>query len=131
MLLYLLIVFIFLVVLRSFLYFPTLEEHMKRNNFNELPTGKLTLLTKNKYIDEANKIWYRRSFLGSILHHPSENYVFEEYSEKSSSEVLVNKKDFERGSYERSYKPGSFNYYSSLHSPLRHFVADVLPLVIY
>ncbi len=129
MLLSLLIVFTFLVVFRSFLYFPTFEEHMKRNELNKLPTGKLTLLTKNKYTDEANKIWYRRSFLGSILHHPSENYVFEEYSKQSSSEVLVNKKDFERGSYD--YKPGSFNYYSSWHNPLRHFVADVLPLMIY
>jgi hypothetical protein len=114
-------------------YFPSLQEHVERNKHNKKPTGKLLLIDneKNLYQDEANVIWYRRPFWKSVCHHPFENYVLEEYNEKSesSSEVEIKREDLDRGVYH--YKTATFNYYSSIFHPLRHVVADVLPSIFY
>ena len=47
----------------------------------------------------------------------------------SSSEVNILKTDFDNGIL--NFKPASFNYYSSFNSPISHFFADILPIIIY
>jgi hypothetical protein len=57
--------------------------------------------------------------------------VFETYdvNKQSSSEVQILKTDFDSGV--QKFKTSSFNYYSSFNSPVSHFFADVVPIIIY
>jgi hypothetical protein len=59
------------------------------------------------------------------------NYTFETYclNEISSSEATITIADFENGIMR--FKPEYFNYYSSYYSPVSHFFADVLPIILY
>lgn len=110
---------------------PSKRMHIKRNKFNIFPIGKLRYIKGNEYIDNNNIIWIKRGFLASLLHNPMNKYVFETYSlgEKSSSEVEILKSDFDNG--KQNFMPASYNYYSSFNSPISHFFADVLPIIIY
>lgn len=122
-----------IVFIDKFFYFPSFKEHIERNKFNIYPKGKLILINREKslYKDENNIIWYKRSFIKSVFHEPFENYVFEEYDERKneSSEAQILKQDFDTGV--TNFKPASYNYYSSIFHPWRHFVADVLPIFLY
>lgn len=110
---------------------PSLTVHINRNKYNICPVGHLIHLKGDKYIDQNNIIWIKRGFFTSLLHNPFQYYVFETYDVKkqSSSEVEILKKDFDNGN--QFFKPTSFNYYSSFNSPLSHFFADVLPIIMY
>tara|TARA_Y100001970_G_C14081210_1_gene774810 strand:+ start:387 stop:1055 length:669 start_codon:yes stop_codon:yes gene_type:complete len=93
----------------------TEEEHLNRNKFNELPTGKLTLKEKNIYVDENNDTWVRYPDYNASYHQPC-YYVFaairsliakrtfgflkvpnltfkKENEDLTSSEVVVNRYD--------------------------------------
>ena len=126
-------VFSLIIFFKIYFYIPSFKKHIERNKQNILPKGKLRLFNKDKnlYNDEANVIWYKRQFVESIFHNPFKNFVFEEYNEDiiTSSEVEILKEDFNKGF--TTYKPGSYNYYSSIFYPVRHFFADILPIGIY
>jgi hypothetical protein len=129
-----LIVIIFVILLflyKHYFKIPSRIEHINRNKYNIFPVGKLTHIKDDKYIDKNNVIWIKRSFLQSLLHNPFRYYVFETYDSQqiSSSEVEICKKDFDNGI--QHFKPASYNYYSSFNSPISHFFADILPIIIY
>lgn len=132
---YVVLVILFIIILLIFYFnyskIPSFEDHVNRNKNNVLPLGKLTNIKDNKYLDENNIIWIKRGFMASLLHNPLKYYIFEEYNSKkqSSSEAEILKKNFDNG--KQFFKPASFNYYSSINSPLSHFFADVLPIIIY
>ena len=113
---------------------PTKIQHINRNKMNILPVGKLMLVPNNGdeyYLDENNIKWKKRTFFRNLLHNPFKNYTFETYNpdDISSSEATITITDFENGIMR--FKTGSFNYYSSYYSPVSHFFADVLPIILY
>jgi hypothetical protein len=113
---------------------PTKIQHINRNKMNILPVGKLTLIPNNGdeyYLDENNIKWKKRTFFRNLLHNPFKNYTFETYNpdDISSSEATITITDFENRIMR--FKPESFNYYSSYYSPVSHFFADVLPIILY
>lgn len=121
------------VYLYVFLYFYSKIKtyHKNRNRYNTLPVGGLTHVKNNTYRDANGITWIKRSFTKSLLHNPWQYYVFETYDagEPSSSEVTVLKTDFDNGI--TRFHPSSFNYYSSLRFPVRHALADVLPVFLF
>ena len=125
------VIIIIIIVYKYYDKIPSKKEHINRNKYNVFPVGNLTHIKDDKYIDKHNIIWIKRGFFNSLLHNPSEKYVFETYDihKISSSEVEVLKKEFDAGI--QNFKPASFNYYSSFNSPLSHFFADFLPIIIY
>jgi hypothetical protein len=115
----------------NFSKIPSYSEHISRNKYNVIPIGILRHINSNNYIDENGVIWVKRGFLRSLLHNPFKYYVFETYdvNKQSSSEVQILKTDFDSGV--QKFKTSSFNYYSSFNSPVSHFFADVVPIIIY
>ena len=122
--------FLFIFLVENYHKIPTKIQHINRNKTNILPVGKLTLMD-DYYLDENNIKWKKRSFLRNLLHNPFKNYTFETYSPNYiySSEATITITDFENGIMR--FKPESFNYYSSYYSPVSHFFADVLPIILY
>jgi len=127
----LIIIGIIFFILINYYKVPSYSAHINRNKYNRVPVGNLRYINKNKYIDQNNIVWIKRGFLNSLLHNPFKYYIFETYdtNKQSSSEVQILKQDFNSG--KQNFKPASFNYYSSFHSPISHFFADVLPIIIY
>jgi len=125
------ILLFFLIFIQNYSKIPSLTVHINRNKYNIFPVGHLIQVKDDKYIDQNNIIWIKRGFFTSLLHNPFQYYVFETYDIKKqgSSEVEILKKDFDNGN--QNFKPTSFNYYSSFNSPLSHFFADVLPIIMY
>jgi hypothetical protein len=130
-LLFILAVIILLLIIQNYAKIPSRSGHLNRNKYNKRPTGNLTFVKDNQYIDDDGVTWLKRSFNNSTFHDPHNNYTFESYDEpnKSSSEVTINIRDFENGNH--NFKTSTFNYYSSFRYPLEHMFADVLPSVIY
>ena len=122
---------IFFIIYNNYYKIPKRIDHINRNKYNIFPLGYLIHLKDDKYIDQNNIIWIKRGFFTSLLHNPFQYYVFETYDvqKQSSSEVEILKKDFDNG--KKNFKPTSFNYYSSFNSPVSHFFADVLPIIMY
>lgn len=110
---------------------PSYNDHMNRNQNNQLPAGKLSPSNKNTYVDEAGTVWIRRTFLLSILHNPLKYYVFESHDPtcQSSFEVEATKTDFDAGF--QSFRFATYNFFSSNIHPLSHFFADILPILLY
>lgn len=130
--LYLLLILSFLFILWAYYPFiPSRMKHINRNQNNIFPVGKLMLHKNGHYFDENGIVWIKRSFMASLLHRPWKYYVFETYDEtqESSSEVEVLREDFDKDI--QKFQPGSFNYYSSIQTPISHFFADVLPILLY
>ena len=123
-----------IILLQNYHKIPTKIEHINRNKTNILPAGKLMLIPNNGdeyYLDENNIKWKKRTFFRNLLHNPFKNYTFETYcpNDISSSEATITITDFENGIMR--FKPESFNYYSSYYTPVSHFFADVLPIILY
>ena len=110
---------------------PSRINHINRNQYNQFPIGKLSLIKDDEFIDESGILWVKRGFVNSILHNPFKYYIFETYDKTkiSSSEVEILKRDFDEGN--QNFSPSSFNYYSSFNYPISHFFADILPIVMY
>ena len=110
---------------------PSRINHINRNQYNQFPIGKLSLIKDDEFIDESGILWIKRGFVNSILHNPFKYYIFETYDKTkiSSSEVEILKRDFDEGN--QNFSPSSFNYYSSFNYPISHFFADILPIVMY
>ena len=130
----LLLILPLILLVQNYHKIPTKIEHINRNKTNILPAGKLMLIPNNGdeyYLDENNIKWKKRTFFRNLLHNPFKNYTFETYcpNDISSSEATITITDFENGIMR--FKPESFNYYSSYHSPVSHFFADVLPIILY
>ena len=106
---------------------PSRINHINRNQYNQFPIGKLSLIKDDEFIDESGILWVKRGFLNSILHNPFKYYIFK--TKISSSEVEILKRDFDKGN--QNFSPSSFNYYSSFNYPISHFFADILPIVMY
>jgi hypothetical protein len=126
--------FLLILLVQNYHKIPTKIQHINRNKMNILPVGKLMLITNNGdeyYLDENNIKWKKRTFFRNLLHNPFKNYTFETYypNDISSSEATISITDFENGIMR--FKPESFNYYSSYNSPVSHFFADVLPIILY
>lgn len=126
--------FLLILIVQNYHKIPTRIQHITRNKTNILPVGKLILISNNTdeyYIDENNIKWKKRSFFRNLLHNPFKNYTFETYSPNDiySSEASITIGDFNNGIMR--FKPESFNYYSSYYSPVSHFFADILPIIIY
>ena len=126
--------FLLILLVRNYHKIPTKIQHINRNKTNILPVGKLMLIPNNGdeyYLDENNIKWKKRTFFRNLLHNPFKNYTFETYcpNDISSSEATITITDFENGIMR--FKPESFNYYSSYYSPVSHFFADVLPIIVY
>ena len=115
----------------NYIKIPSLRDHIRRNQYNIFPAGKLIQYDKNKYIDEDEIIWVKRGFLYSVFHNPLKYYVFESYDPETqySFEVKAVKEEFDKGI--QIFRFGSFNFYSSMTHPVSHFFADVLPIFIY
>jgi hypothetical protein len=123
-----------ILLLQNYHKIPTKIQHINRNKMNILPVGKLMLIPNNGdeyYLDENNIKWKKRTFFRNLLHNPFKNYTFETHypDDISSSEATITITDFENGIMR--FKPESFNYYSSYYSPVSHFFADVLPIILY
>ena len=123
-----------ILLLQNYHKIPTKIQHINRNKMNILPVGKLILIPNKGdeyYLDENNIKWKKRTFFRNLLHNPFKNYTFETYNpdDISSSEATITITDFENGIMR--FKPESFNYYSSYYSPVSHFFADVLPIILY
>ena len=130
----LLLSFLFILVVQNYHKIPTKIQHINRNKTNILPVGKLMLVSNNVdeyYLDENNIKWKKRTFFRNLTHNPFKNYTFETYfpNEVYSSEATITITDFENGIMR--FKPESFNYYSYYFSPVSHFFADVLPIILY
>ena len=129
------IIFVVLLVLlllyQNYYKIPSLKNHINRNKHNIFPVGELTQINNDKYKDKNNVIWIKRGFFNSLLHNPFKYYVFETYDVKKhhSSEVEILKTEFDNGN--QNFEPASFNYYSSFNSPISHFFADILPIILY
>ena len=112
---------------------PSLQEHIRRSQYNMFPSGKLMQYDKDKntYIDEDEIIWVKRDFLSSLFHNPFKYYVFESYipGKQYSFEVEAVKEEFDKGI--QLFRFGTFNFYSSLTHPVSHFFSDVLPIILY
>lgn len=125
-------IILFLILLKiNYDKIPSRINHINRNQYNQFPIGKLSLIKDDEFIDESGILWVKRGFLNSILHNPFKYYIFETYDKTkiSSSEVEILKRDFDEGN--QNFSPSSFNYYSSFNYPISHFFADILPIVMY
>lgn len=125
-------IILFLILLKiNYDKIPSRINHINRNQYNEFPIGKLSLIKDDEFIDESGILQVKRGFLNSILHNPFKYYIFETYDKTkiSSSEVEILKRDFDKGN--QNFSPSSFNYYSSFNYPISHFFADILPIVMY
>ena len=125
-------IILFLILLKiNYDKIPSRINHINRNQYNQFPIGKLSLIKDDEFIDESGILWVKRGFLNSILHNPFKYYIFETYDKTkiSSSEVEILKRDFDKGN--QNFSPSSFNYYSSFNYPISHFFADILPIVVY
>lgn len=125
-------IILFLILLKiNYDKIPSRINHINRNQYNQFPIGKLSLIKDDDFIDESGILWVKRGFLNSILHNPFKYYIFETYDKTkiSSSEVEILKRDFDKGN--QNFSPSSFNYYSSFNYPISHFFADILPIVMY
>ena len=125
-------IILFLILLKiNYDKIPSRINHINRNQYNEFPIGKLSLIKDDEFIDESGILQVKRGFLNSILHNPFKYYIFETYDKTkiSSSEVEILKRDFDEGN--QNFSPSSFNYYSSFNYPISHFFADILPIVMY
>ena len=125
-------IILFLILLKiNYDKIPSRINHINRNQYNQFPIGKLSLIKDDDFIDESGILWIKRGFLNSILHNPFKYYIFETYDKTkiSSSEVEILKRDFDEGN--QNFSPSSFNYYSSFNYPISHFFADILPIVMY
>ena len=125
-------IILFLILLKiNYDKIPSRINHINRNQYNQFPIGKLSLIKDDEFIDESGILWVKRGFVNSILHNPFKYYIFETYDKTkiSSSEVEILKRDFDKGN--QKFKPSSFNYYSSFNYPISHFFADILPIVMY
>ena len=122
------VIVIVIIVYKYYDKIPSKKAHINRNKHNVFPVGNLTHIKDDKYKDKNNINWIKRGFFNSLLHNPSEKYVFETYDlyKRSSSEVEILKKEFDAGI--QNFKPASFNYYSSFNSPLSHLPIVLLPL---
>ena len=119
-------IILFLILLKiNYDKIPSRINHINRNQYNQFPIGKLSLIKDDEFIDESGILWVKRGFVNSILHNPFKYYIFETYDKTkiSSSEVEILKSDFDKGN--QKFKPSSFNY------PISHFFADILPIVMY
>ena len=128
----LIMVILFLILLKiNYDKIPSRINHINRNQYNQFPIGKLSLIKDDEFIDESGILWVKRGFVNSILHNPFKYYIFETYDKTkiSSSEVEILKRDFDEGN--QNFSPSSFNYYSSFNYPISHFFADILPIVMY
>lgn len=130
----LLLIVLFILIVQNYHKIPTKIQHINRNKTNILPVGNLILIPNNGdeyYLDENNIKWKRRTFFRNLLHYPFKNYTFETYfpNDIYSSEASITITDFENGIMR--FKPESFNYYSSYYSPVSHFFADILPIILY
>ena len=125
-------IILFLILLKiNYDKIPSRINHINRNQYNQFPIGKLSLINDDEFIDESGILWVKRGFLNSILHNPFKYYIFETYDKTkiSSSEVEILKREFDEGN--QIFSPSSFNYYSSFNYPISHFFADILPIVMY
>ena len=125
-------IILFLILLKiNYDKIPSRINHINRNQYNQFPIGKLSLIKDDEFIDESGILWVKRGFVNSILHNPFKYYIFETYDKTkiSSSEVEILKRDFDKGN--QNFSPSSFNYYSSFNYPISHFFADILPIVMY
>jgi hypothetical protein len=125
-------IILFLILLKiNYDKIPSRINHINRNQYNQFPIGKLSLIKDDEFIDESGILWVKRGFVNSILHNPFKYYIFETYDKTkiSSSEVEILKRDFDEGN--QNFSPSSFNYYSSFNYPISHFFADILPIVMY
>jgi hypothetical protein len=128
----LIMIILFLILLKiNYDKIPSRINHINRNQYNQFPIGKLSLIKDDEFIDESGILWVKRGFVNSILHNPFKYYIFETYDKTkiSSSEVEILKRDFDEGN--QNFSPSSFNYYSSFNYPISHFFADILPIVMY
>lgn len=125
-------IILFLILLKiNYDKIPSRINHINRNQYNQFPIGKLSLIKDDEFIDESGILWVKRGFLNSILHNPFKYYIFETYDKTkiSSSEVEILKREFDEGN--QIFSPSSFNYYCSFNYPISHFFADILPIVMY
>ena len=125
-------IILFLILLKiNYDKIPSRINHINRNQYNQFPIGKLSLIKDDEFIDESGILWVTRGFVNSILHNPFKYYIFETYDKTkiSSSEVEILKREFDEGN--QIFSPSSFNYYSSFNYPISHFFADILPIVMY
>jgi len=127
----LLLIFVVILLIGNYHKIPTRMQHINRNRTNILPKGRIRARKGDYYLDENNIKWKKRTFFRNLLHNPFKNYTFETYEPNYifSSEATITIADFEKEIIR--FKPESFNYYSSYYSPVSHFFADVLPIILY
>jgi len=71
---YLIIRILIAVLLTGLLFFSHSETHLKRNQYNKLPIGKLTLIQADTFEDENNVIWILQPHSKNIFHQPDDKY---------------------------------------------------------
>ena len=126
---------------------PTRNVHLHRNDFNCVPNSMATIAKtlETKFIGKKPCEVYRDSLTGckwvkmpwylSLFHNPAKNLKFMAFdndiiaSATSSSEFIISKA---KGSIETfagsDIKKGSYNFRTN---GIRHFWADIFPVVVY
>jgi len=130
-LLTIILIIILIIIYKNYDKIPSKTDHINRNKYNTFPVKQLKYIKGNTYVDNADIIWIKRSFLQSIFHNPFIYYVFEtcDPNKIGSCEVKVLKNEFDNNY--QNFKPSSYNYYSSMNDPISHLFADIIPIMIY
>lgn len=125
--------------------FPTKQLHVNRNHYNLLPVGDLISKRPDVYADTDGNLWNKMPWYFTMFHNPVKNIKLIHYditmckNGVGSSEIIVPKKNVKQTPNGHpntikhgSWKIGSYNY-RDIYTTSRweHFVADVLPNVIY
>ena len=133
-------------------YIPSKDQHTNRNIYNKHPVGDLTFYGmidewgQNVYVDESGKRWHELKWYNSIYHNPIKNIKMQYYHSDipeychslSSSEIIVPKSKLVHGHseeikiYNNDIKIGSYNFKDFKKAGrIKHFLADVFPVVLY
>lgn len=123
--------------------FPSKKLHLKRNSYQTSPVGTLISKQHNRFVDDAGNVWLLLPWYQSMFHNPAVNIkliLYDPVPSVGSSEIIVAKKAVQKKkSYDGSlvippghYKMGSYNFRDfNLSSQWKHFVADILPNIVY
>lgn len=126
---------------------PTYHSHCCRNDFNVAPKDKLEWIdvkinrgrtTRQAYFDSATQTkWFVQPWYLSMFHNPAKNYKLVCYDDDAlqqapgSSEIIVPKSahNTKEGTIDiANMRQGSYNYRAK---GIKHYLADVLPVVAY
>ena len=114
-------------------HFPTRIQHFQAQQLNQPVVGKMCRTCPSQpFRDETGRLWWTSNAFMSLFHKPWVFTTLRSQDKSSSFEVVLDipKNVLSVQSGLTNYG-GSFNIFHPNAHPFRHFVADVLPSLIY